>query len=146
MKEKIVSYINQKLIEMGKDWNPFFIIKYVYFLSYYSLTLDKGDGLFEYFNNFNAQPHGTIESDVVKILSKSEFSDGNLDDDIKVLVDESFDILEDKGILDMDAFELIELNRLHPSWKYYYKLAGEDRSKKIPIQSLLLEKKYLFKY
>jgi hypothetical protein len=27
MKEKIVSYINQKLIEIGKDWNPFFISK-----------------------------------------------------------------------------------------------------------------------
>lgn len=130
-------------------------LKLLFFLSAVDSQKDSNDTLLDVvFDNYVAMPYGHVESDVytnIKLKSHSNISIDNkkttinkvinLEIGTKTKIDNSVKKLKsiNNDLINMSAFDLVELSHSWYSWKYYYAKAKRNNTFKEPIPNEIIK-------
>ncbi len=174
LKIKAFEYVLYKLDEWYKEKNTSSThndisvlkgLKLLFFVSAVDSKKDSDETLLDVvFNNFVAMPYGHVESDVYSNIKsnshKSIVIDNNkttisnstkileLDNNIKTKIDNSINKLKgiNADLINMSAFNLVELSHSWYSWKFYFAKAKRNNTNKesIPNEIIKSEEKFFF--
>ena len=140
-------------------------LKLLFFISAVDSRKDSDETLLDVvFNNFVAMPYGHVESDVYSNIKNNSHNNITIDNnkatitnldkilelkaDVKTKIDNS--IIKLKGInaelINMSAFELVELSHSWYSWKIYFAKAKRNNTNResIPNEIIKSEEKIFF--
>ena len=140
-------------------------LKLLFFISAVGTKKDSESTLLdEVFDNFVAMPYGHVEIDVYssiksnllrnasidnsKTLILESFNVANVDIDVRIKIDTSIQNLKNinSGLINMNAFDLVELSHSWYSWKYFFAKAKKNSTLKeyIPSEIIKAEEKIYF--
>jgi uncharacterized phage-associated protein len=165
-------YVLFKLIDWQREANPdnqnndistLKALKLLFFVSAVGTKKDSAETLLDIvFDDFVAMPYGHVESDVYaaiksgslsySIINNSQTSKigepdfrALLDANVISKIDTAFEELKNKNpkLINMNAFDLVELSHSWYSWKYYFARAKRNHtfSESIPTEIIKAEEK-----
>lgn len=137
-KEDIVKYLAGRYLDWYGEDNDISILKFSILL-YFTVCVDKI--LLEYFN-FEAVPYGSMDIEVSNILKKADWIDNHKilhipESLASVKFEKAVNKLKEINakLIYKSAFDLVTLNQLQYSWKFYMGRAKNDNRFSEPIPS-----------
>lgn len=168
-KNQAFEYFVSKLLEWYNELNgqdkvndlsTLKVLKLLFFCSAINTKKGQEGTLLDYpFNNFYAMPYGHVESEIYSDIKANQFPNVEInnsttnfinqidypDGDIKTKINDSIERLklENKNLINMTSFDLVELSHRWYSWRYYFAKAKRNYtySESIPSEIIKAEEK-----
>lgn len=162
---KLLAWYTDITGSSNNDLSTLKALKLLFFVSAAKATMRDSHSLVDdVFDKFVAMPYGPVESDIYSrinlqngnltffsinnssVQAKESFMEGvfsNLDPDFTKKIDESIDLVRsmNENLINLSAFDLVELSHLWYSWRKNYQMALDagQRSKVIPVEDIKAE-------